>query len=684
MPVDERAVALQRLLKSQPLWNAWTVGEFLGSGSFSFVYAVRNAEGENQALKWIPLPMNSADIDTRRLKRESEESIRSYYNKIALARQDEFQQMMELSASPYVVQCKNFKICQRNEELGFDVLIRMERLTTLDTYIAQRSDFSERDVLRLGIHLSEALERCAALNIIHRDIKPGNIFVGFDSNGDAVYKLGDFGEARSLQDRNTTHSMTGTYSYMAPEVRNFQGYHADVDQYSLGIVLYELVNNRKRPFEPQGVDLSEQQIDEVLFRRWSGNEAIPKPLYCSDGLWAIIKKACAHNPQDRFASSAQMRQALEVLAPESHVLYTNNRQKPETSYIPQKNNSIDNSAVRHSVNAGIQVEEIRFGKTVSTAGQQQQYHQPAHMNPPYVGTPQYSPLTPVAPRTKRKVWLPIALALIVLAGGVFLLIREWPSIGGLLGGLISGTSDITLSVTSVNTNQAHLAVTGASSSDAVRYNAAGLPLNMGISTKAATDTVLAKLIPNSVYSAAVVRSDNVYGKVEFRTDIAVRLADPGFNLLNIGVYEVAKGRENDFARGTLNLAALGGNPVHFKNAPFDEQTVVPILVFDLMVTAGYTDDALPNRLKNNPNLQIVVRQNERVFYTLSRTFSWTVTVVNGTKNYPYSPFYYPLNTLMETVWQQNNGKWPTQPLTLEVYIGGELLNTLPFSIDITT
>lgn len=123
----------------------------------------------------------------------------------------------------------------------------MELLTPLNTYYTTYPP-TEADVIRLGIDMCRALEVCAKENIIHRDIKPSNIFVS--EHGD--YKLGDFGVARHLEASCRELSKKGTYDYMAPEVYRDSVYDARADIFSLGIVLYKLMNNGRIPFLPAG------------------------------------------------------------------------------------------------------------------------------------------------------------------------------------------------------------------------------------------------------------------------------------------------------------------------------------------------------------------------------------------------------------------------------------------------
>ena len=105
-------------------------------------------------------------------------------------------------------------------------------------------ELTEKEVIKLGMDLSKALEYCRKLKIIHRDIKPENIFVS--RFGD--FKLGDFGIAREQAHTVGNMSKKGTYSYMAPEIYKGEKYDSSIDIYSLGIVLYELLNQNRLPF----------------------------------------------------------------------------------------------------------------------------------------------------------------------------------------------------------------------------------------------------------------------------------------------------------------------------------------------------------------------------------------------------------------------------------------------------
>lgn len=110
-------------------------------------------------------------------------------------------------------------------------------------------------------------------DIIHRDIKPENIFIA--ANGD--YKIGDFGVAKTIEKTKMGLSRKGTYMYMAPEIYSSRPYGPTVDIYSLGIVMYKLLNENRLPFLPEyPKPIAPIDKEEALHMRLKGTD-IPEP-----------------------------------------------------------------------------------------------------------------------------------------------------------------------------------------------------------------------------------------------------------------------------------------------------------------------------------------------------------------------------------------------------------------------
>ena len=223
----------------------------------------------------------------------------------------EFELMYKLRGLSNIVSYEDHEIRKHENGIGWDIMIRMELLTPLNVYM-QTHSFGRDEVIRLGIDMCKALERCEKYNVIHRDIKPANIFVS--EQGD--FKLGDFGIARTLETHDTLMELSrkGTVNYMAPEILKGEKYDFTVDMYSLGIVMYRLLNDDTLPFVPLPPQKpTYQDINHANQRRFRGDD-MPNPKGDNTQLADVIKKACSFHPADRYQSPSDMREHLEMLA----------------------------------------------------------------------------------------------------------------------------------------------------------------------------------------------------------------------------------------------------------------------------------------------------------------------------------------------------------------------------------
>ncbi len=296
-----------RLLALQPFWNAWHLDSPLGKGSYGKVYKIYREEFGSRfysAMKWIPLPARQDDIDRMRSDGMSDGTIKAYYDDRVRDMQNEIKLMNSLRGTSHIVSFEDHAFIRKESGIGWDILIRMELLTPLPKRI---HTMTVGDVVRMGIDLCDALALCKKHRIVHRDIKPDNIFIS--ENGD--YKLGDFGVARSIQKDQTNLSMKGTPMYMAPEVYLGKPSGISADQYSLGLVMFKLLNAQQIAYEPtySHVQTNEER-DTVFYRRMKG-DPLPPPLQGSARLKEIILRACRYQPRKRFPSPEAFRIALE-------------------------------------------------------------------------------------------------------------------------------------------------------------------------------------------------------------------------------------------------------------------------------------------------------------------------------------------------------------------------------------
>lgn len=226
----------------------YRVDEKIGSGGFGTVYKVSktNVAGTSvRALKHITLPTKKQYASVLNSMGGDYAKADNYFAGVLNDIISEIRILSALSEKNIVSYYEN-DIIETQSPKTYDIFILMEYLTPFPDYFASRR-FTVRDVIRLGKDISAALIACHGKNIIHRDIKDDNIFV----SRDGVYKLGDFGVSKELQDKSRAESIKGTPNFIAPEVYlGKEKYDNTVDIYSLGIVLYKLLNKSRGPFLP--------------------------------------------------------------------------------------------------------------------------------------------------------------------------------------------------------------------------------------------------------------------------------------------------------------------------------------------------------------------------------------------------------------------------------------------------
>ncbi len=191
------------------------------------------------------------------------------------------------------------------EEVPIPYLV-MEHIPgqTLQQRLDERGPLGVPDVLRLGTQIAEGLAAAHARELIHRDVKPGNILLETE-NRDRV-KITDFGLARAADDASVTQSGTiaGTPMYMAPEQALGHKLDQRADLFSLGSVLYQMVSGRP-PFRAPTTLAVLKRLTEETPRPIE--EIIPEtPAW----LCAIISKMHAKNPDDRYQTAQEIADVL--------------------------------------------------------------------------------------------------------------------------------------------------------------------------------------------------------------------------------------------------------------------------------------------------------------------------------------------------------------------------------------
>ncbi len=296
----------------EPFFGSWHIKRFIGAGSYGKVFEIERRDFDmvfTGALKAITIPADKSEYEQVLEAGMDREGASTYFRDYVQELNREIALMSRLKGHSNIVSYEDHQIIPHEDGIGWDILIRMELLKPINDALRQNKSFTRAEVVRLGTDLCRALEVCGQYNIIHRDIKPANIFIS--DTGD--YKLGDFGVARIASASTGASTRAGTVNYMAPEVFRGEKYTANVDIYSLGLVMYQLLNANRMPFYPpypQPITFS--AAEQARARRLAG-EALPLPSGAQDALGQLVCKACAPDPAQRFASPLALRKALEAL-----------------------------------------------------------------------------------------------------------------------------------------------------------------------------------------------------------------------------------------------------------------------------------------------------------------------------------------------------------------------------------
>jgi serine/threonine-protein kinase len=201
----------------------------------------------------------------------------------------------------------------------------MERLSgeTLAERLARTGPLEPDEAFALLLPALRGVAAAHAHHIVHRDLKPHNIFLCTGPEGEYLTsKVLDFGISKCLdaslagQDLTTPGKAVGTPAYMAPElIRGSRSVSRRADVYGLGAVLYETLSGH-RPFEGiEGIGLLERVANTP-----------PAPLAAlrpglAPEVVALVDRAMAKNPQDRFRSVEMLIGAIESLLPPTSVLH---------------------------------------------------------------------------------------------------------------------------------------------------------------------------------------------------------------------------------------------------------------------------------------------------------------------------------------------------------------------------
>src|SRR5947209_10968610 len=173
--------------------------------------------------------------------------------------------------------------------------------TTLHSILADTRVLPPEEIIQISRQVCKGLDYAHSHGIIHRDIKPANIMI----TAGGTVKIMDFGIAKAGGGMTNTGQVLGTPNYMSPEQVKGKPLDGRSDLFSFGVMLYEMVTGEK-PFVGQNVTT-------IIYKIVHENPIPPRDLDVTihPGLSAIVTKALAKSPDERYQSGAELAHDLE-------------------------------------------------------------------------------------------------------------------------------------------------------------------------------------------------------------------------------------------------------------------------------------------------------------------------------------------------------------------------------------
>ena len=198
---------------------------------------------------------------------------------------------------PNIMQIYNEGIWKNRPYLVLEYLKGQTLLDKIEFY----TKFSLKEACEIMFQLLDAISYTHDHQIIHRDIKPQNIF--YLSNG--TVKLGDFGIAKTEKEAENHGKILGSVHYLAPEVLQGKPFSTASDIYAAGVTFFQLVTGML-PFDGSTKEVAESQVKKPFPNASSYVISLPKELD------ELIKKAVAKNPKNRYKSANEFSEAIKL------------------------------------------------------------------------------------------------------------------------------------------------------------------------------------------------------------------------------------------------------------------------------------------------------------------------------------------------------------------------------------
>jgi len=293
----------------------YVVGELIGRGAMASVYRAEHVMlAKPVALKLMDDSLLQSPEARERFLREG--------------------RVVASITHPNVVDVTDVGVHEGTPYLVMELLVGED----LHSYLERHAPLDDRTTVRLALPLIAALAAAHEVSVVHRDVKPSNIFLEQGQSGEIVPKVLDFGISKLSLERTgldlvatSPNQLIGSPLYLPPEaLRGSAQLGPASDQYSLGVVLYQCLTGRT-PFHGD-------TLMELLGALARGSYQPPRSIRpeISPALERVIVRAMALDPKQRFASLREMGAAMLALAAErTQVVWANSFKPPALPLQPE-------------------------------------------------------------------------------------------------------------------------------------------------------------------------------------------------------------------------------------------------------------------------------------------------------------------------------------------------------------
>ena len=267
------------------------------------VYIVKSTKSnQSYYLKHICIPESQKQVDALMFTGAAAtvEDAQNYYKQVAADYQSELETLEKLSASPNIGCYRSYQIEPKEDGVGFEIYLLAEYRQTLSEVLAE-TPMTQSGAVNLGLDLCSALCSLREAGLIHRNVKPSNVYLSSSGH----YLLGDLGIAKIDELKYCSMPENMLSSFSAPELFSLLGtIEPTTDIYSVGMILYRIYNGNHGPFEDEKT--SARAADKL---RVTGQQ-LPAPMYADYEMADILLKACAFKPEDRYQTPQELQEAL--------------------------------------------------------------------------------------------------------------------------------------------------------------------------------------------------------------------------------------------------------------------------------------------------------------------------------------------------------------------------------------